>query len=130
MSAEQLAKLRSELDVVQTNIQVFGEMLVTLQPSAEDPQDFELLMVNSGFLSKFLNVLKSRLMIKRVICLIVRRLGRKRREINRWNIKFIGFLFFFFFFLFIEFYPVYEFDRFNSWNEIDSFVKIILRSNL
>lgn len=45
MSAEQLAKLRSELDVVQTNAQVFGEMLVTLQPGEEDPQDFELLMV-------------------------------------------------------------------------------------
>jgi hypothetical protein len=43
MSAEQVAKLRSELDVVQTNAQVFGEMLVTLQPGEEDPQDFELL---------------------------------------------------------------------------------------
>jgi hypothetical protein len=45
MSADQIAKLRSELDVVQTNVQVFGEMLVTLQPGEEDPQDFELLMV-------------------------------------------------------------------------------------
>ena len=45
MSAEQLAKLRSELDVVQTNAQVYGEMLITLQPGEEDPQDFELLMV-------------------------------------------------------------------------------------
>ncbi len=49
MSAEQVAKLRSELDVVQTNAQVFGEMLVTLQPGEEDPQDFELLMVNKYF---------------------------------------------------------------------------------
>jgi len=44
MSAEQVAKLRSELDVVQTNAQVLGEMLVTLQPGEEHPQDFELLM--------------------------------------------------------------------------------------
>lgn len=47
MSAEQVAKLRSELDVVQTNLQVFGEMLVTLQPGEEDPQDLELLRVRS-----------------------------------------------------------------------------------
>lgn len=51
MSAEQVAKLRSELDVVQTNLQVFGEMLVTLQPGDEDPQDFELLRVRILFLS-------------------------------------------------------------------------------
>ncbi|CAF4609116.1 unnamed protein product [Rotaria sp. Silwood1] len=44
MSAEQIAKLRSELDIVQTNAEVFGEMLITLQPSDENPQDFELLM--------------------------------------------------------------------------------------
>lgn len=49
MSAEQVAKLRSELDVVQTNLQVFGEMLVTLQPGEEDPQDFELLRVRYPF---------------------------------------------------------------------------------
>lgn len=45
---EQVAKLRSELDVVETNLQVFGEMLVTLQPGDEDPQDFELLRVRSS----------------------------------------------------------------------------------
>ncbi|CAF0772326.1 unnamed protein product [Adineta ricciae] len=44
MGVDQLGKLRSELDVVQTNAQVFGEMLVTLQPGEENPQDFELLM--------------------------------------------------------------------------------------
>ena len=49
MSADQVAKLRSELDVVQTNLQVFGEMLVTLQPGEEDPQDFELLRVRFPF---------------------------------------------------------------------------------
>jgi hypothetical protein len=47
MSADQVAKLRSELDVVQTNAEVFGEMLITLQPGEEDPQDFELLMVKN-----------------------------------------------------------------------------------
>jgi hypothetical protein len=58
MSAEQVAKLRSELDVVQTNAQVFGEMLVTLQPGEEDPQDFELLMVKIVlFFLTFLNTM-------------------------------------------------------------------------
>lgn len=46
ITAEQLAKLRSELDVVQTNGQIFGEMLVTLQPGEEHPQDLELLTVS------------------------------------------------------------------------------------
>ena len=45
MTPDQLAKLRSELDVVQTNAQVFGEMLITLQPGEEHPEDFEFLMV-------------------------------------------------------------------------------------
>jgi hypothetical protein len=45
MSADQIAKLRSELDIVQNNVQVFGEMLITMQPGDENPQDFELLMV-------------------------------------------------------------------------------------
>jgi hypothetical protein len=45
MTAEQVAKLRSELDVVQTNGHIFGEMLVTLQPGVEHPKDLELLLV-------------------------------------------------------------------------------------
>ena len=45
ITAEQLAKLRSELDVVQANGQIFGEMLITLQPGEEHPDDFQLLMV-------------------------------------------------------------------------------------
>jgi len=49
MSPEQIAKLRSELDVVETNARVFAEMLFTLQPGQEDPQDFELLMVITFF---------------------------------------------------------------------------------
>lgn len=44
MTPDQLAKLRSELDVVQTNGQVFGEMLITLQPGEEHPQDLEFLI--------------------------------------------------------------------------------------
>ncbi|CAM2716413.1 unnamed protein product [Rotaria socialis] len=44
MTPEQIAKLRSELDVVQTNVQVFGEMLVILQPAEEHPQDLDLLL--------------------------------------------------------------------------------------
>ncbi|CAM4770075.1 unnamed protein product [Rotaria magnacalcarata] len=44
MTPEQIAKLRSELDVVQTNAQVFGEMLVILQPAEEHPQDLDLLL--------------------------------------------------------------------------------------
>ena len=44
MTPEQIAKLRSELDVVQNNAQVFGEMLITLQPGEEHPQDLEFLI--------------------------------------------------------------------------------------
>jgi len=57
MTPEQIAKLRSELDVVQTNAQVLGEMLITLQPGEEHSQDLDLLMVKKKktfflFLSK------------------------------------------------------------------------------
>ncbi|XP_067141566.1 TOM1-like protein 2 isoform X2 [Centruroides vittatus] len=40
---DQLAKLRSELDVVQGNMRVFGEMLTELTPGQEHPSDMELL---------------------------------------------------------------------------------------
>ncbi|XP_014663210.1 PREDICTED: LOW QUALITY PROTEIN: TOM1-like protein 2 [Priapulus caudatus] len=40
---EQLAKLRSELDIVMGNMRVFGEMLTELQPGRVDPADLELL---------------------------------------------------------------------------------------
>jgi len=49
MTEEQVAKLRSELDVVQTNAQVLGEMLITLQPGEEHPQDLDLLVVKNFF---------------------------------------------------------------------------------
>ncbi|CAL1294762.1 unnamed protein product [Larinioides sclopetarius] len=43
LSPEQLAKLRSELDIVQGNMKVLGEMLTELTPGKEHPQDLELL---------------------------------------------------------------------------------------
>lgn len=43
---EQLAKLRSELDVVQGNVRVMSEMLTELSPSNVDSSDLELLQVN------------------------------------------------------------------------------------
>ncbi|KAK3090173.1 hypothetical protein FSP39_009722, partial [Pinctada imbricata] len=42
-SPEQIAKLKSELNVVQGNIRVMGEMLTELQPSSVDSSDLELL---------------------------------------------------------------------------------------
>ncbi|XP_045214677.2 target of Myb1 membrane trafficking protein-like isoform X3 [Mercenaria mercenaria] len=42
-SQEQLAKLRSELDVVQGNVRVMSEMLTELSPSNVDSSDLELL---------------------------------------------------------------------------------------
>jgi hypothetical protein len=50
MTPDQIAKLRSELDVVQTNAQILGEMLITLQPGEEHPQDFNLLTVKKLFI--------------------------------------------------------------------------------
>lgn len=43
LSAEQLAKLRSELDVVQTNMTVLGAMLSEITPGQEHPSDLTLL---------------------------------------------------------------------------------------
>lgn len=45
LNPEQLAKLHSELDIVQGNMKVFGEMLTELTPGKEHPQDLELLQV-------------------------------------------------------------------------------------
>lgn len=44
LSPENLAKLRSELDVVQGNIRVLSEMLTELSPGKEHPSDLELLL--------------------------------------------------------------------------------------
>ncbi|XP_076312139.1 TOM1-like protein 2 isoform X1 [Tachypleus tridentatus] len=43
LSSEQLAKLKSELDVVQGNMKVFGEMLTEMTPGKEHDSDWELL---------------------------------------------------------------------------------------
>lgn len=45
MTAEQRAKLQSELDVVQGNMAVLGEMLSEVTPGKEQPGDLELLQV-------------------------------------------------------------------------------------
>lgn len=47
LSSEQRAKLQSELDVVQSNMIVFGEMLNEMQPGNEQPDELELLQVNT-----------------------------------------------------------------------------------
>lgn len=47
---EQLAKLRSELDVVQGNVRVMSEMLTELSPSNVDSSDLELLQVIFQFI--------------------------------------------------------------------------------
>ncbi|KAK2169905.1 hypothetical protein LSH36_6g13051 [Paralvinella palmiformis] len=43
LAPEQLAKLKSELDIVQQNINVFSEMLTEITPGQEHPNDLELL---------------------------------------------------------------------------------------
>ncbi|RWS16507.1 TOM1-like protein 2 isoform X1, partial [Dinothrombium tinctorium] len=43
LSSEQLAKLRSELDIVQGNVKVFNDMLNELTPGNEHSDDWELL---------------------------------------------------------------------------------------
>lgn len=45
LNTEQLAKLRSELDIVQGNVKVFGEMLTEMTPGQENREDLELLQV-------------------------------------------------------------------------------------
>jgi hypothetical protein len=46
LTPEQLAKMRSEVDVVKSNLQVFTEMLGEMKPGQEDPDDLQLLMVS------------------------------------------------------------------------------------
>ncbi|XP_063919671.1 TOM1-like protein 2 isoform X2 [Zophobas morio] len=43
LTAEQRAKLQSELDVVQSNMNVLGEMLSEMKPGQEQPDELELL---------------------------------------------------------------------------------------
>lgn len=46
LTPEKLAKLRSQLDVVQGNIQVMSEMLIAVTPGYVNPEDDELLKVS------------------------------------------------------------------------------------
>jgi hypothetical protein len=45
LAPEQLAKLKSELDIVQQNVKVFSEMLTELSPGQEHQSDLDLLKV-------------------------------------------------------------------------------------
>uniref|UniRef100_T1J1S5 VHS domain-containing protein n=1 Tax=Strigamia maritima TaxID=126957 RepID=T1J1S5_STRMM len=44
LTPEQLSKMRSELEIVQGNMRIFGEMLMELVPGQEHPSDLELLL--------------------------------------------------------------------------------------
>ena len=46
LTPEKLAKLRSQLDVVQGNIQVMSEMLIVVTPGEESSEDRDLLTVS------------------------------------------------------------------------------------
>ena len=48
LTPEQLAKLRSELDIVQQNCKVFGEMLTEMSPGQDNNGDLELLQVSQS----------------------------------------------------------------------------------
>lgn len=50
ISHEQRAKLQSELDVVQSNMAVLGELLSELKPGQEQPDELELLQVCNVFI--------------------------------------------------------------------------------
>ncbi|XP_075163609.1 TOM1-like protein 2 isoform X2 [Haematobia irritans] len=43
LSAEQITKLHSELEIVSMNMSILGEMLTELRPGQEDPDDYQLL---------------------------------------------------------------------------------------
>ena len=47
----QIARLRSELDVVRGNTKVMSEMLTEMVPGQEDSSDLELLQVNNQLIT-------------------------------------------------------------------------------
>ncbi len=47
---EQIAKLRSEVDIVHINLNVFEEMISNLEPGRENPLDWELFTVNMNII--------------------------------------------------------------------------------
>lgn len=44
VSADQIAKLQSELDIVSMNMTILSEMLTELKPNQESPADYKLLI--------------------------------------------------------------------------------------
>jgi len=48
LDVDQMAKLRSELDVVQQNCHIFGEMLTEQTPGQEQADDWALMQVNQS----------------------------------------------------------------------------------
>lgn len=46
LSSDQLSKLRADLDILQTNMTVFGEMINEMTPGSEHPEDLQLFQVN------------------------------------------------------------------------------------
>lgn len=55
LAPDQLAKLKRELEIVETNMTVFGEMLTEMNPQAEHQADYQLLTVilNSFSIDRF-----------------------------------------------------------------------------
>lgn len=49
LSPEQMAKLRSELDIVAENMTILNEMLTEMVPGREHPSDLELLVVSHHY---------------------------------------------------------------------------------
>lgn len=45
LTPEQLAKLRGEVDIVKSNMQIFSEMLGEMKPGQEEQDDLQLLLV-------------------------------------------------------------------------------------
>ena len=60
LTEDQREKLQSELDIVESNMAVLGEMLSEMQPGNEQPDELELLQVIKILLT-FQIVLKSKM---------------------------------------------------------------------
>ena len=67
LTPEQMAKLRSELDTVQGNVRVMGEMLTEMTPGQEQASDLELLQVI---------ILMSIVLLKKMVKLVSKRSHR------------------------------------------------------
>lgn len=59
LTVEQRAKLQSELDVVQSNMSVFAEMLNEMKPGNAQPDEIELLQVSLLLLTPFYVLIRS-----------------------------------------------------------------------